>query len=182
MAARTILVPLATLLGAIIVFGRHIRHQRPEPPSTSDDGGVDGSAEAGPPPLCANTAPDIGGQACTRPLIAQSVVPSRSTCWLDVGYTPGDPATLTYGCAGATATAGATVHVGTRDFKGTVKNGYVDVCLGSTFLYADGCTWETAQRIYGPLNGTILAYAYTERVVSGTNCALACTGRGTFSL
>lgn len=131
------------------------------------------------PAVCA-VPPEAGGPpfptACGRSLLAGAITPSSSTCFLDLAVKSGENGALTVFCDGGLATAIFS--------KGTFEGSYdavtdvVDVCIGTTFQYSDGCTWQSAQRLTGKLASAKLAFTYTEAPSSGTGCASPCSASG----
>jgi hypothetical protein len=122
--------------------------------------------------------PDAGlppfPDACGHSLRVVSLKPSSSSCFLDLAIKQGSVGAMTVFCKGGNASA----DLGKGVFQGTFDQGVVSVCIGTTFTYADGCTWQTAQRISGSLASGTLAFEYAEAPIKGSNCASACSATG----
>jgi hypothetical protein len=122
-------------------------------------------------PIC--TVPDGGatGPSCTRALRVLSVSPSGAGCFVDVVVADGDRGTLRFDCNGGAAEATFGTHV----FAGSFDRGRIDICTGTSFDYSDGCRWNSAQRIQGPL-ATELRFDYVESPAPGqSGCASRCS-------
>lgn len=135
-----------------------------KPPSSRCD-----IADAGSPPF-----PD----ACGHSLRVLSLEPSSATCFLDLAISQGSVGAMTVFCNGGYASA----DFGKGTFKGTFDQGAVSMCIGTTFTYSDGCTWQTAQRISGTLASGTLAFEYAEAPIQGTKCASPCSATGTLEV
>jgi hypothetical protein len=122
-------------------------------------------ADAGSPPY-----PD----ACGQPLRVVSLTPSSPSCFLDLAITPSSAGAITVFCKGGYASA----DFGKGQFQGNFEMGVVDVCIGTTYVFSDGCTWASAQRITGVLASGTLTFDYSEAPTQGTNCASPCTATG----
>ncbi|MDB4994177.1 MAG: hypothetical protein JWM74_1609 [Myxococcaceae bacterium] len=126
-------------------------------------------ADAGSPPF---------PTACGHSLRVLSLKPSSATCFLDLAISQGSVGAMTVFCNGGYASA----DFGKGTFQGTFDQGAVSMCIGTTFTYSDGCTWQTAQRISGTLASGTLAFEYAEAPIKGTNCASPCSATGTIEV
>lgn len=126
-------------------------------------------ADAGSPPFPA---------ACGHSLRVVRLTPSRATCFLDLAITQGSVGAMTVLCNGGYASA----DFGKGIFEGSFARGDVSMCIGTTFTYSDGCTWQSAQRISGTLASGTLAFEYAEAPIKGTGCAPACSATGTIEV
>jgi len=99
-------------------------------------------------------------------------MPFPLRCWIDEKVSSRN-AILRYPCAGGSAEAVFAVP-----FHGTLVGGTVDLAATTTFLWSDGCSWESHQRIFGMLASAVLTYTYSEGPITGKSCAPAvCTAR-----
>jgi hypothetical protein len=112
--------------------------------------------------------------ACGHALRVVSLKPSSPSCFLDLAIKQGSVGAMTVFCNGGYASA----DFGKGIFQGTFAGGDVSMCIGTTFTYTDGCTWQTAQRISGTLASGTLAFEYIEAPIKGTGCASACSATG----
>jgi hypothetical protein len=110
------------------------------------------------------------GPICQKRLTARQTRGAEG-CFTDERVTQG-PGLLSFPCEGD-GTAKAQFRTAT--FVGTLRAGQLDLVLSTRFPYADGCEWETVQRVRGALSSPTLDYTYTESPRAGqTGCAGAC--------
>ena len=94
-----------------------------------------------------------------------------SSCFVDDAI-KSNVGTLLFPCGGG----GATATFGNKQFWGRVEDGEVHLCTRTAFTFSDGCRWQSAQEMRGPLSGEALNFSYVERPKEGeSGCASACT-------
>jgi hypothetical protein len=77
------------------------------------------------------------------------------------------------------AAMSASASLADKTFLGEVQNGEVKLVLSSNFDWADGCRWETVQKIYGQLSTGGLTYTYVEAPLAGQQgCSSSCSATG----
>lgn len=146
------------------------------------DGPVDGPTDTPDvPPVDAGDPCEIGpeplrGALCTRPLFGRAPTLSCPGGFVDVAAV-GD-GTLVWECDGARAEA----RFGDRAYRGTRSGDRVALCIRTEFDYADGCRWESRQRVEGDLGGEGLTLTYRERPIAGLDCLPPCTADGLVEL
>ena len=118
------------------------------------------------------------GPMCTRS-VTLGAIAKRESCYVDTVAQPGDTGTLSYPCEGD---GEATLTFGTKTFSGAVVGGKVDVCTGTEYPFSDGCTWSSAQRVSGRVDGGSLRFTYGEAPKSGQSCAQACGASASLSM
>ena len=121
------------------------------------------------------------GPMCTRS-VTLGAISKRESCYVDTVAQPGDTGTLTYPCEGD---GEATLSFGNRTFSGAVVSGKVDVCTGTEYPFSDGCTWSSAQRISGNVDGSSLRFTYGEAPkpkAGQQSCAEACGATATLRM
>jgi hypothetical protein len=152
----------------------------PDADASSDARGDARDAAPDAPPSAVCDARDAGpgdGTVCRHTLTVTDLTRSSPTCFVDTGFVLGATGTLQTPCTGS---GPATVTLGGHVFSGVFVEGSVDVCAGTTFVWDDGCTWTSAQHLFGdPASGT-LAFTYAEAPQSGGVCASPCTAQATF--
>jgi hypothetical protein len=136
--------------------------------------------DASGPALC--VVADAGGPpfptACGVSAKMTSFTLSSPSCFVDVAVKLAEPGAITFFCDGGYASA----NFGHGDFLGNFTGKTYDVCIGTTFIYSDGCTWKSAQRITGDPASGHLTFTYEEAPVSGTGCASPCNATGVITL
>ena len=105
------------------------------------------------------------------------ITPSSPTCYVDLLVHEGDQGAVTYACNDPSDFATGVFPGGT--FPGSVSGTTVNLCSGTTFQWSDGCTWASAQRIYGDVTSGTLTFTYDEQPIQGTGCEPPCTASGT---
>jgi hypothetical protein len=115
---------------------------------------------------------------CTT-TIGMGTIEAPGTCVNDYAVTSGEIGTLELACDGGSNWAAVTFQGQT--FPGSVQNGYVDVCIGTTFPWQDGAdcdwgksVWSTAQRIFGDYTTGMLTYTYADEMIHGHSCWVPC--------
>ncbi len=151
------------------------------------DSRIDADADAPPPNLSPPAPPDLictardagigAGATCTRPLTVTAFKRSSPSCYVDTGFDVGSEGVLTYPCAGGVAAIIFAAHT----FEGVVIDGLVDVCVGTTFPWSDGCTWQSTQRVEGSAASGPLTLTYAEAPAAGQSCASPCTASALIS-
>ncbi len=132
--------------------------------AAQDVDGIVAPKECLPPALVTRT-----GNSCTVKLTVSKVTPSSLSCFVDVVIKEQMKGMLQYPCAG---TGGATIAFGSNLFKGTINGCQVDTTHNTQFVWSDGCTWRSTQKIGGLLSKRTLAYTYSEKPLAGqSNCA-----------
>jgi hypothetical protein len=112
------------------------------------------------------------GIDCVATLTVGTVMSTPASCWIDEKVSQRS-AVLRFPCGGGSASADFAVT-----FTGSVVAGQVDIAATTTFPWGDGCTWESQQRIVGPLWAGELTYTYSEHPISGSGCEPAvCTAK-----
>lgn len=111
---------------------------------------------------------------CAPALLVTEINSSMADCFVDT-LPVGSRGELRYPCGGGPVTA----TFGPIAASGTVANGFVELGASTAFVWDDGCTWETTQRLAGALSAGTLSYTYSESTVSGSDCARPCTASGT---
>lgn len=128
--------------------------------------------------------PNNSGRCMLR-LIAARIEMSSPGCYLDERISKG-PGVLDYPCGG-----NGTVEAdfGPQRYKGSMRDGAVELELSTELDWDDGCRWGTHAVISGPLtsrNGEVttksLSWRYRDRVINGTGCSGACTARTTLQV
>lgn len=120
-----------------------------------------GEADAKPEPLDCSVTLSVGEVTVT------------ADCWIDEKVSHRS-AVLRWACDAGSAEADFGVP-----FYGTVQEPSTLVSLSATttFVWSDGCTWQSEQHIDGELSSGALQYGYSEKPIQGTHCAPAyCTG------
>jgi hypothetical protein len=117
---------------------------------------------------------------CKPSLEVTGSTPSSPSC-VDFPVKAGSTGTIEYPCAGGPVTA----ELGTVSFSGTVNNGVVSL-EGTEIIppgqSPDGCTWQNTHKIDGVLSSGTVAYSYSEKVLSGSNCWSPCTETGSVAI
>jgi hypothetical protein len=91
----------------------------------------------------------------------------------------GQMGTLAYSCNGGSALG----TFGAEMLPGAFTAGDVDICFGTTFVFSDGCTWESAQTITGSLASGTLEFSYVEQPAPDQfGCDSPCTASGTIAV
>jgi hypothetical protein len=152
-------------------------------PDAGHDAGFDAGFDAGviaPMPWICETA-DSGApseEACERDVIAELYLPNDPNCFVDVVPAPGERGTLRWDC---TSDAGnAEIIFARATFHGAFFAPTVTTCVGTSYLFADNCTWLSAQHISGSVEpGSALDFEYSEAPADGQmGCFPACTASG----
>ncbi|MBX3231474.1 MAG: hypothetical protein KIT84_24415 [Labilithrix sp.] len=129
-----------------------------------------------PPPPATCSGPLF---SCGMRLRVEEVTLSAGSCFVDTDVDEGNEGRLEFECFGGLATA----RFGKTVFSGTFDGRDLDLCAGSTYRWADGCDWTSAQRLRGQLatvTNTTLQFDYVESPVPGERgCASPCTARAT---
>lgn len=123
--------------------------------------------DAGDP--CEIGAEPLRGMLCTRPLFGGEPTLSCPGGFVDVAAR--GEGTLVWECGGSRAEA----RFGERTYRGTRTGDDVALCIRTEFDYADGCRWESSQRLEGELSGEALTLTYRERSIAGMDCFPPCT-------
>ncbi|MFO0672603.1 MAG: hypothetical protein U0235_23820 [Polyangiaceae bacterium] len=146
------------------------RPQAPTLPGPRTDGRDAVTASAA---TCTHVAvPAAHGAMCTKTVVVDSFA-KRPGCFVDTVFTDGQRGKLTMPCDGD---GPATLSFGAKSFSGAVIGGKVDVCTGTEYPFADGCTWLSAQRVSGSVASGSFKFAYGEAPRAGQHdCASACT-------
>ena len=113
---------------------------------------------------------------CSRSVLVTSLTRSSPSCFTDNVVAAGQKGTLTFPCEGD---GPAVLQVGSSSFEGVESDGHVDVCTGTRFPWADGCTWTSAQRVSGDVKTGEFVFTYGEAPMAGRSCAPACSATGT---
>ena len=148
---------------------------------TKGSGGKDDISTS--PSVCnpGHVGPSSGPMCTKRVTLGQ--IAKRDSCYVDTVAQPGDVGTLSYPCEGD---GEATLSFGTKTFSGAVVSGKVDVCTGTEYPFSDGCTWSSAQRVSGRVDGVSLTFTYGEAPKKGQpaqqSCAQACGASATLSM
>lgn len=126
---------------------------------------------------CAASEPSTTrGPMCSQRVTVASFQVVRASCYVDTEIEHGAEGTLYVPCEGD---GEATLTFGSMTFEGSIAGGRIDVCAGTEFVWQDGCTWTSAQRVSGKLSDGVLAFAYGEAPKAGeSGCANACTANG----
>lgn len=118
---------------------------------------------------------EVGG--CTPELIVLDVQKSMPSCFVDA-VQPGSMGSLDFPCTGGPVSS----TFGPIVFTGSVTDGVAFLTATTTFLWGDGCTWESSQVISGsPASGT-LQYGYEENPIAGVACLPPCFANGTIQV
>jgi hypothetical protein len=132
-------------------------------------------------PLCTIADAGFPSTLCAKTLVAGKIVPSSVTCFVDTVVKTGAYGSLSYACMSDPSTwAGASFVPGA--FAGAIDGTTVDLCTGTTFPYADGCLWASAQRIHGDIASGALTFTYEEQPIQGSHCASPCSAQGTLEV
>lgn len=147
---------------------------RDAPSDTPLDAPVDGPVGTPDVPPDAGDPCEIGpeplrGALCMRPLFGRDATLSCPGGFADIAAV-GD-GTLVWECDGSRAEA----RFGERAYRGTRSGDQVALCIRTEFDYADGCRWESRQRLEGAFDGDVLTLSYRERSIAGTDCLPPCT-------
>src|SRR5205823_1574390 len=110
--------------------------------------GLDVQVDANLDPICVARGGGLGAAVCQRPLRVLAITKSGPTCFVDTVVRQGDRGTLTFDCAGGRAE----IRFGNHTFLGSFDGQRVDTCTGTAFDFADGCHWNSAQRVQGDLS------------------------------
>ncbi|HEY1955407.1 MAG TPA: hypothetical protein VGH28_07335 [Polyangiaceae bacterium] len=145
------------------------------------DGGVDAPIDAEPDvlpsPLCASVDASKPAVICAATVrVGAITIGGSSSCFVDLLVHEGDQGTVSYACDGSSEFAAGDFPKGT--FPGGVSGTNVDLCSGTTFVWSDGCTWASAQRIAGDVASGTLTFTYDEQPISGDGCDPPCTASG----
>ena len=116
------------------------------------------------PPDCARPPQTTGCVTIAR-VVASDFELSSPSCYVDSIIRTGAVGRLQQ-CAGGSAVIVFDKGVFAASFDGT----NVDACTSSRFPFSDGCTWQSLQRIEGPLRDK-LVFTYSETHVEGKSCA-----------
>jgi hypothetical protein len=143
--------------------------------ATGPDGALD--ADAGSEAVCNARDAGAGGDRCSLTMIVQDVAMSGPFCFVDTGFANGDVGRIRFPCKGD---GPCEIGLGTHVFEGVLVAGDVDVCAGTSFVFADQCVWRSAQHITGNLKGGILEFVYAEAPAPDqSGCASPCTAHAT---
>jgi hypothetical protein len=111
----------------------------------------------------------LRGELCMQPLFGREPTLSCPGGFVDVAAR--GEGTLVWECGGFRAEA----RFGERTYRGTRIGDDVALCIRTEFDYADGCRWESSQRLEGELSGEALTLTYRERSIAGMDCFPPCT-------
>jgi hypothetical protein len=125
------------------------------------------------PTATATAAPTAAPGACTMTLRTIGWRPSNPSCTFNETVRAGSPATLSFPCAGGSATA----RFGSQTFAGSADRSRVALSTSATGTFS-GCQIRTTQTITGaPPN---LSYFLTESIVGGSCKGVStCNARAT---
>ncbi|MBX3215174.1 MAG: hypothetical protein KF850_24270 [Labilithrix sp.] len=122
---------------------------------------------------------------CSLRLIAARIEMSSPGCYLDERISKG-PGLLYYPCGGDGAVE---ADFGPQRYKGSIRNGELELELSTELDWDDGCRWGTNAVISGPLTTKhgepttkSLSWRYRDRVLVGTGCSGVCTARTTLQV
>jgi len=136
------------------------------------------AAQSSAPAVCAPPhATASSSRTCSRTVVVRSLTRSSSSCFTDDAVSVGDRGTLTFPCSGD---GEAKLAFDRSSFEGAETGGELDVCTGTQFPWADGCTWTSAQSVTGSIASGTLRFTYGEAPKSGHAgaCASACSATG----
>lgn len=143
-------------------------YKKSPPVGDQDDDTDEGTDEAAPEP---DPDPD--------PPVPEPCDCSWDNVELDVLLDVDDCAAWVTDLRGA-AVAVSDVAASVGPLSGTVTGDRLDLVYEHDHWFIDGCRWRATERLTGGVAecSLELEYSYSERAVSGTYCALPCSGRG----
>jgi hypothetical protein len=166
---------LGLRLGTLLSLAACVREGAPvvAPVDISIEGADAGAAS----PLVISPPPPMSHdpQRCTARLRALPIK-TNPGCQLDERISKGN-GTLFYPCAGDGPVEAV---FGEHTFQGRLTNKSFVLALTTELEWDDHCQWETKQSVFGTWNREAakrakLAWSYSERPTSGTNCFGSCT-------
>lgn len=144
------------------------------------DAAVPDAGPLGPQPWICETADagEPGPGACERDVEAGLILPNDPGCFVDVIPAAGEIGKLRWDCSQDAGNAELVFARAT--FHGAFAGDRVTVCVGTSYLFGDNCTWLSAQHIAGSLASDAgLGFHYAESPAPGqTGCWIPCVANG----
>ncbi len=171
------LLPIALFVSACSSSG-DARNAPSAGAADAADAAVDGAPS---PSLCVPTDVVPGAGACELDVTVVGLATANG-CYVDLAVKEKEVGRLRWDC---TATDGAAQIVfQEHTFNGLWHAPTFEVCLGTSFLYADGCNWGSAQHIVGePTHGAALTFTYAEAPTDEKRaCSSSCSANGTLQV